>query len=57
MRPKDIDALLHLSKQKVNYWIHREIRKSKKREQFNRLEINTIIKWAKDKNITFHIEK
>ena len=51
MKPKDIAALFHLSKQRVNYWIHREIRKRKRRTKLNRREINMIIKWARDKPI------
>ena len=36
MKPKDIAALFHLSKQRVNYWIHREKRKLKGRTKLNR---------------------
>ena len=51
MKPKDIAALFHLSKQRVNYWIHREIKNRKRRTKLNRREINMIIKWARDKLI------
>ena len=51
MKPKDIAALFHLSKQKGNYWIHREIKNRKRRTKLNRREINMIIKWAFDKPI------
>ena len=51
MKPKDIAELFHLSKQRVNYWIHRYIKKRKRRTKLNRNEINMIIKWAKDKPI------
>ena len=51
MKPKDIAELFHLSKQRVNYWIHRSIKKRKRRTKLNRNEINMIIKWAKDKPI------
>ena len=51
MKPKDIAALFHLSKQRVNYWIHTEIKNRKRRTKLNRREINMIIKWARDKPI------
>ena len=51
MKPRDISALFHLSKQRVNYWILREIKKRKRRTKLNRREINMIIKWVKDKPI------
>ena len=44
MKPKDIAALFHLSKQRVNYWIHREIKSLKRWTKLNRREINMIIK-------------
>ena len=51
MKPKDIANLFYLSKQRVNYWIHREIKSRKRRTKLNRREINMIIKWARDKPI------
>ena len=51
MKQKDIANLFHLSKQRVNYWIKREIRTRKRRTKLNRKEINMIVKWAKDKPI------
>ena len=49
MKPKEIVALFHISKKRVNYWIYRQIKKRKRRLKFNRKEINIIVKWAKDK--------
>ena len=40
MKPKEIAALFHISKQRVNYWIHRQIKKRKRRLKLNRKEIN-----------------
>ena len=51
MKPKEIANLFHLSKQRVNYWLHHEIRSRKRRTKLNRKEINMIVKWAKDKPI------
>ena len=51
MKPKEIMNLFHLSKQRVNYWLHHEIRNRKRRTKLNRKEINMIVKWAKDKPI------
>lgn len=52
MRPKDIAQLFNLSKQRVNYWIHHPIKKTKKRrEKLTRNERLYLIKWAKDKPI------
>lgn len=51
MKPIDIANLFHITKQRVNYWIDREIRKRKRRTKLNRNEINQIIKWARDKPI------
>ena len=51
MKPKEIADLFHLSKQRVNYWLHHIIKKRKRRTKLNRREINLIVKWAKDKPI------
>ena len=51
MRQKDIAALFKISKQRVNYWIHNPIQKRKRRTKLSRKEINTIVKWARDKPI------
>ena len=51
MKPNEIADLFHLSKQRVNYWLHHIIKKRKKRTKLNRREINLIVKWAKDKPI------
>ena len=51
MKPKEIEDLFHLSKQRVNYWLHHIIKKRKRRTKLNRREINLIVKWAKDKPI------
>ena len=51
MKSKDIAVLFHLSKQRVNYWIYRQIKKRKKGTKLNRREINMIVKWVKDKPI------
>ena len=51
MKPKEIATLFHLSKQRVNYWIHHVIKKWKRRTKLNRKEINMIVKWARDKPI------
>ena len=51
MKPKEIADLFHLSKQRVNYWLHHTIKKRKRRTKLNRREINLIVKWAKDKPI------
>ena len=50
MKPKEI-ALFQISKQRVNYWIHRPIKTRKRRTKLTRKEINMIVKWAKDKPI------
>ena len=51
IRPKDITSLFHLSTQRVNYWIYRQIKKRKRGTKLNRREINVIVKCAKDKPI------
>ena len=51
MRQKDIATLFKISKQRVNYWIHNPIQKRKRRTKLSRKEINTIVKWARDKPI------
>ena len=51
MKPKEIANLFHLSKQRVNYWLHHEIRSRKRRRKLNRKEINMIVKWEKNKPI------
>ena len=51
MKPKEIAALFHISKQRVNYWIYREIKERKRRMKLTRKEINMIVSWAKDKPI------
>ena len=43
MKLKDIATLFNLSKQRVNYWIHREIKGRKRITKLNRREINMII--------------
>ena len=52
MKPKETANLFHLSKKRVNYWLHHEIRNRKRRTKLNRKEINMIINGAKDKPIT-----
>ena len=47
----EIADLYHLSKQRVNYWLHHVINKRKRRTKLNRREINLIVKLAKDKSI------
>ena len=47
----DIANLFGISKQRVNYWIHRSIKTRKRRTKLIRREINMIVKWAKDKPI------
>ena len=51
MKQKEIENLFHLSKQRVNYWIHHIIKNRKRRTKLNRNEINMIVKCAKDKSI------
>ena len=51
MRPKEISSLFKISKQRINYWLHKEIKKRKRRTKLNRNEINLLVKWAKDKPI------
>ena len=51
MKAKDIASLFHISKQRVNYWIHRSIKTRKRRTKLTRKEINMIISWARDKPI------
>ena len=52
MKPKEISNLFNISKQRVNYWIHHQIIKERKRRtKLTRNEINIIVKWAKDKAI------
>ena len=51
IKPKENVNLFHLSKQRVNYWIHHVIKNLKRRTKLNRKEINMIVKWAKDKPI------
>ena len=48
MKPKDIAELFHLSKQRVNYWIHRQIRNEKRRAKLNSL-IHTVM------SVTSHV--
>ena len=38
MKPKEIAELFHLSKQRVNYWLHHIIKKRKRRTKLNRKE-------------------
>ena len=51
MKAKDIANLFHISKQRVNYWIHSSIKTRKRRTKLTRKEINMLVKWAKDKPI------
>ena len=51
MKAKDIASLFHISKQRVNYWIHRSIRTRKRRTKLTRKEINMLVNWARDKPI------
>ena len=52
MKPRDIAALLKVSKQVVNYWIHHPIiEKRIRRTKLIRKEKNLLIKWAKDRPI------
>ena len=51
MKLKDIASLFHLSKKRVNYFLHREIRNRKRRAKLNRREINMIVKWTRNKPI------
>ena len=51
MKAKEIANLFHLSKQRVNYWLHHIVKKRKRRTKLNRREINMIVRWAKDKHI------
>ena len=51
MKPKEIINLFHLSKQRVNYFIHHLINNQKRRSKLNCKEINMIVKWVKDKPI------
>ena len=51
MKAKDIASLFKISKQRVNYWIHRSIKTRKRRTKLTRKEINMIVNWAKDKPI------
>ena len=51
MKAKDICKLFNISKQRVNYWIHRTLRKRKRRSKLTRKEINMLIKWTKDKPV------
>ena len=52
MKPKEISNLFNISKQRVNYWIHHQIIKERKRRtKLTRNEINIIVQWAKDKPI------
>ena len=45
MKAKDIANLLKISKQRVNYWIHNEIKeKRKRRTKLTRKEKNYLIK-------------
>ena len=53
MKAKDIADLLKISKQRVNYWLHNEIKeKRKRRTKLTRREKNYLIKWAKDKPLS-----
>ena len=51
MRAKDICELFKISKQRVNYRIHRPLKKRERRRKLTRKEINMLVKWAKDKPI------
>ena len=51
MKAKDICELFKISKQRVNYWIHRSLKERKRRSKLTRKEINLLVKWAKDKPI------
>ena len=51
MKPRDIAKLFKISKQRVNYWIHKPIAQRKRRMKLTRREINIIVNWAKDKPI------
>ena len=51
MKAKDIANLFHISKQRVNYWLHSSIKTRKRRTKLTRKEINMLVKWAKDKPI------
>ena len=42
MKPKEIASLFQISKQRVNYWIHRPIKTRKRRTKLTRKEINMI---------------
>ena len=44
MKAKDIANLFGISKQRVNYWIHRSIKTRKRRTKITRREINIIVK-------------
>ena len=51
MKAKDIASLFNISKQRVNYWLHNPIKKRKRRTKLSKREINTLVKWARDKPI------
>ena len=51
MKPKEIENLFHLSKQRVNYWINHIINKQKRRTKLNSRVIIKIVMWAKDMSI------
>ena len=51
MKPIDIANLFGISKQRVNYWLHTPLKKRTRRTKLTRKEINTIVKWARDKPI------
>ena len=49
MKTKEIASLFHITKQRVNYWLHNPIKKRKRRAKLAKREINTLVKWARDK--------
>ena len=51
MKAKDIASLFHITKQRVNYWLHNPIKKRKRRTKLTKREINTLVKGARDKPI------
>ena len=51
MKAKDIGSLFYITKQRVNYWLHNPIKKRKRRTKLTKREINTLVKWARDKPI------
>ena len=47
MKAKDIDNLFHISKQRVNYWIHSSIKTRKRRTKITRKEIKMLFSGPK----------